>query len=53
MFNVFHFILGWGSHDPKENDVAYLHVGGGHREQAAVQLRAFWMQVVLPVHGKR
>lgn len=29
----------------------YLHVWGGHWEQAAVQLWAFWMQVVL-VHGQ-
>lgn len=33
--------------------MVYLHVRGDHREQAAVQLRAFWMQVVLPVHGQR
>lgn len=29
-----------------------LHVWGAHWEHAAVQLRAFWMQVVLPVHGQ-
>lgn len=31
----------------------HLHASGGYREQAVVQLRAFWMQVVLPVHGHR